>query len=184
MGSSCPLCTLQSLALASFSFVVGTNLPLSVILARHLCCTLCGPTAAAPLLPATGWTEDLTSCLPSSFGSFVHCAIRDMKAQLLFLCAFKTAILSSHHVRVVGAQDGGEEEADSCRTCATNNASSASSGPDDESIVLGDCGDNVVSSDESPGYVYVYPPPVSHSNYNQHNDGDEPSAPSLFIRPS
>ena len=127
-----------------------------------------------------------------------------MKAQLLFLCAFKTAILSSHHVRVVGAQDGGEEEADgdSCRTCATctNNASSPSYGPDDESIVLDDDGDNIVTSDELPGNEkkskdavvgntaasagpYVYPPPVSHSNYNQHSDGNELSAPSLFIRP-
>ena len=126
-----------------------------------------------------------------------------MKAQLLFICAFKTAILSSHHVRVVGAQDGGEEEADgdSCRTCATctNNASSPSSGPNDESIVLDGDGDNIVTSDELPGNEkkskdagvgnaasagpYVYPPPVSHSNYNQHNDGDELSAPSLFIRP-
>ena len=126
-----------------------------------------------------------------------------MKARLLFLCAFKTAILSSHHVRVVGAQDGGEKEADgdSCRTCATNNASSASSGPDDKSIAFGDNGDNIVTSDDeasgkekkskdavvgntaASAGPYVYPPPLSHSNYKQHNDGNELSAPSLFIRP-
>ena len=94
-----------------------------------------------------------------------------MKAQLFFLCVFKTAILSSHYVRVVGAQDGGEDEADSCRTCTTNNVSSASS----SAAVLGNA-----AASAGP---YVYPPPVSHSNYNQHNDGDELSAPRLFIRP-
>ena len=83
-----------------------------------------------------------------------------MRAQTVFLFAFETALLSHLLVRVDG---GGEEEeqADSCAANAANDAASPGLGP-----------------------PHVYPPPVTHSNYNNRpNANVNGDKSSLVIRP-
>ena len=118
---------------------------------------------------------------------------------MLSLLIFEALLLTHNGSGLVGAQESGEADSDtSCTTCATKAAKTNASSNDEEqgeTIVSGD-GDmgskgimdkseTVPNNKNASDEPYVYPPPVSHANYQPKNRGDDsaPSTASLFIRP-
>lgn len=117
-----------------------------------------------------------------------------MKSRLFFLLFFEALLLPHHRAGLVGAQENGETDGTTCATKAKTNASSSD---DEQEAAVSVSGDDEmgrkVSRDKSESVAngnnvsdepYVYPPPVSHSNYKPTiQDSPAPSTPSLFIRP-